>query len=80
MPNLLLIAVQSKYAKKKTFQFLLPHVFKSTLFPTLACPAPSSYVASWRRPTRTCAVLVVVATAIYSLVRLQPPPLAQCGR
>ena len=56
--------------------------------PTPACPAPSSYVAGWHSTTRTCAVLVIVATAIcgcsttsiicwncvtyYTVVRLMP--------
>ena len=40
------------------------------LLPTPACPTPSSYVASWHSTTRTCALLVAVATAVTALLLL----------
>ena len=60
---------QMKKRKRKTS--FLPHTHpKRTLLPTPACPAPSSYVVSWHSTTRTCAVLVIVATAMSAVLRL----------
>ena len=41
-----------------------------TLLPTPACPALSSYVASWRGTIRACALLVAVVTAMAALLLL----------
>ena len=38
--------------------------------PTPARPAPSCYIARWHSTTRTCALLVVVATAMAALLIL----------
>ena len=54
--------------KKKKLVFFSHTRSTRTLLPTPACPAPSSYVASWHSTTRTRAVLVVVATARAALL------------
>ena len=54
--------------QKYIFQFFLPHAFKRTLLSTPACPAPSNDGAGWHSTTRTCAVLVVVATAMAAIL------------